>query len=123
MKLNIKSAPRRSVPFSIELGGEDFKVKFSGNYEKKGLDIILEGLLTGDVQVTCGVSCQTFFTQMNEEICVKFVEGEFKGFDPKYDVIETDGEIDFEGFILEEIESFRLGYHVAPGVEFTEANL
>lgn len=123
MKLTIKSVPRRSTPVGFELNRENEKVKFSGEYQKDGVGVILKGKLTGDVLVECGVSCQTFLKQIDEDICVKFVEGEFKGFDPNYDIIETDGEIDLEGFILEEIESFRLDYHVAPDTEFSEANL
>jgi len=79
--------------------------------------------LSGDVKVVCGVTCQPFFAQIQEELFVKFVSGEFKGFDPKYDVIETNGEIDLDKFLLEELESFRLDYHIAPGIEFSEANL
>jgi uncharacterized metal-binding protein YceD (DUF177 family) len=123
LKLNIKSVSKVSTLFSVEIDKEDAKVIFNGSYKKDGQNVIVEGRLAGSVQVVCDVSCQPFFEQMDEELSVKFVEGEFKGFDPKYDVIETDGEIDLDRFMLEEIESFRLDYHVAPGIQFSEANL
>lgn len=112
MKIDLRKPPKERKEFCIEYkNGEDFAV-FSGFFSFKLPFLIIDGEIKGKISVVCDVSGEPFTDEMIEEIKIKAVEGEHKGFDEEYDIVELEAPVfDFESFLKDEIELFRGGYH------------
>jgi hypothetical protein len=112
MKIDISKAYKEPKALNCSLDLEDANITFDGTYKKEGQFLVVEGTVKGKAKVICDMSGDKFFDQIDEQIAVKFITGIYEGFDEKYDIIEIDNDyLDFDSFLNDEIESFKLGFH------------
>jgi hypothetical protein len=112
MRLEVTKPFQGKRELLCKIKNDDSNVVFSGLNYKDGSFLVVEGSLTGKIKVTCDSSGDDFFDDINEELAIKFTHGVYDGFDKKYDIIEVNADtVDFELFLIDEIESFKLGFH------------
>lgn len=112
MKIDISKPHREKTAIDYKYETPDAKVGFIGTYKKEGQFLVLSGVLTGSVKVVCDVTGEDFYDSIDEDIKIKFTSEIYNGFDEKFDIIELDSEmLDFDSFLQDEIESFKLGFH------------
>ena len=96
-------------------------IQFIGKSEKKGDFYIVEGKITGFVEVEC-IKCLNQFKKMiNEEVKFKVVKPPFNGFDNDYDIIEQE-KFNLDEILKSEIESLKLDYNVCQNCQDKEFN-
>lgn len=112
MKVDLRKLPKEQKEFSLDYkNGEDF-AQFKGSFYGKPPFLVITGNIQGKIRVTCDISGEHFFDNLDEDVNVKVVEGVYKGFDEEYDIIENEGSIfDFESFLSDEVELFKNDYH------------
>ncbi len=112
MKIDITKPNKEKVELKHSINLEDGSVEFVGFYKKDGQFLQLVGELKGSVKVTCDITGEEFYDSLHEELFIKFVSGVYNGFDEKYDIIEVQNDIiDFDSFIIDEVEAFKLDFH------------
>lgn len=112
MKVDLRKLPKGDREFAVEYRDGDSFAHFSGSFSSKSSFLVVDGTISGKIEVVCDISGEKFFDELFEEVKIKVVEGSYRGFDELYDIIETDSNIfDFLSFLESEIESFKSGYH------------
>lgn len=86
---------------------------FEGEFFKlDNKSVIINATLTGKIIVECNRTLQEFEENIDEKYSLLIYDGEYKGFNKDYDVIETfDGFINFDEILESEIELIKSDYH------------
>jgi uncharacterized metal-binding protein YceD (DUF177 family) len=96
-------------------------IQFIGTSKKEGDTYLVEGKITGFVDVECVKCLNTFKKEINEDVKFKVVKPPFSGFDEEYDIIEQE-KFDLDEIIKSEIESLKLDYNVCEKCQKEEFN-
>jgi uncharacterized metal-binding protein YceD (DUF177 family) len=96
-------------------------IQFKGKSEKEDNNYLVEGKITGFVEVECVKCLNKFKKEVNEDVKFKVVKPPFSGFDEEYDIIEQE-KFDLDEILKSEIESLKLDYNVCEKCKNQEFN-
>lgn len=113
MKIEIRKISFTPKEFERKFENEGENIVFNGVfYRTTGKTVKIEGNLTGTMILECNRTLEPFVHEVNEKLYFLVTEGLYKGFDEKYDIVESfDGFVDFDALIESELESIRFDYH------------
>jgi uncharacterized metal-binding protein YceD (DUF177 family) len=113
--IELKKISKSKKVFSIKRDDLVFSGEF---YRIDNRSIVIDAKLTGKLNVFCVRTLEDFEKEIDEEFHFLIYDGEFKGFNKNYDVIESfDGLIDFDYILDSEIELIRDDYNRLDGFE------
>ena len=109
MIIELKKISKSKKSFSIKKDGLEFSGEF---YRIDPKSVVVDATLKGKLDVLCVRTLDNFQRDVDEEFHFLIYEGEFRGFNKTYDVIESfDGLIDFDYILDSEIELLRDDYN------------
>lgn len=118
MALPFRKLTPEPKPFSVKVEEEGVRAAMEGNIRRLSARMAkLEGLLSGEVELSCDVCAKTYTSRLNEPVSLLLHDGPYKAEgenrdEDQLDIVETENDaVDLEQIALGELEAYRCEYH------------